>query len=255
MTDLLTLLLATLSGMFQPGVTEQLLETKLAQLVTAGQPAPLKGVTVDATGVSASGADKVEFRFRELVLDELVVSRMTFTIEGVEKSGAVPQTREVGESEDPPRLTTRQISSGKLSLKGISWSAAIGDKELTTALRAEGGKMKDASVKIAPSGLTLRGKWPLAITKVSYGVTGNLEMDGSLLNFHIDKSDISGIGVPGSFNTKIEKEVNPVYDFASFAARSEKEIKLAREQLNYDFKLTVKKIEPKAGHIIVYGSA
>jgi len=238
MSDLLALLLATLSGMFQPGITEQQLETKLGQVIKAEQPAPLDDVTVDVTGVSASGAEKVEFHFTDITLDELIVSRATFTVSGLKRSAAA----EGG-------------ATGKLSLESISWSAAIGDKQLTKALRAEGGNMKDAAVTIAPSGVTLRGKWPLAIAKVSYGVTGNLEVEGSLLNFHIDRSDISGIGVPGGINGMIEKEVNPVYDFARFAARSEKEIKLAREKLDYDFALTVKKIEPRAGHIIVYGSA
>jgi hypothetical protein len=250
MTDLIALLLATLSGMLQPGVSEQQLEAKLAQAVLAEQPAPLEAVKVDATGVSAIGAEKVEFRFSSITLDELVVDRATFTISGVKKSGAGVSAGEDGGQGRPPHS-----NNGKLTLSGISWSAAISDDALTTALRAEGGKMKDATVTIAPSGLTLRGKWPLAITKVSYGVSGNLSVEGSLLNFHIDKSDVAGIGVPGGINGMIEKEVNPVYDFARFAARSEKEIKLAKEQLNYDFKLRVKKIEPKAGHIIVYGSA
>jgi hypothetical protein len=253
MTDLIALLLATLSGMLQPGVSEQQLEARLAQAVLAEQPAPLEDVKVDATGVTAAGANKVEFRFTAITLDELVVNRATFTITGVKTSGAGMPAGDAG-GQGRPRHSAK-AAAPKLSLSGITWSAAISADALTTALRAEGGKMKSAVVTIAPGGLTLRGKWPLAITKVSYGVTGNLEVDGSLLNFHIDKSDISGIGVPGGINGMIEKEVNPVYDFARFAARSEKEIKLAKEQLNYDFKLRIKKIEPRAGHIIVYGSA
>jgi hypothetical protein len=232
LADLLALLLATLSTLLQPGVTQQQLESKLAAAVKSAQPAPLKEVTVVAAGVSAGGADKVEFHFTDITLDKLDVSKATFTVTGVKKG-----------------------QSGKLSLKGISWSAAIDDGALSEALRAEGGKMKDATVTIAAGGLTLNGKWPLGITKVKYGVTGNLSVDGTLLNFHIDKSDISGVGMTKGINVMIEKEVNPVYDFARFAARSAKEIRLAREKLNYDFKLRVGKIEPKAGHIIVYGSA
>lgn len=232
MSDLLALLLATLSTLLQPGVTEQQLETKLAAAVKTAQPAPLQGVSVDAAGVTPSGADKVEFHFTDITLDKLDVGRATFTVSGVKKE-----------------------TGGKLSLKGISWSAAIDDGALTDALRAEGGKMKDATVTIAPAGLTLNGKWPLGFTKVKYGVTGNLSVDGTLLNFHIDKSDISGVGMTRGINGMIEKEVNPVYDFARFAARSAKEIQLAKDKLNYDFKLRVGKIEPKAGHIIVYGSA
>jgi hypothetical protein len=232
LSDLLALLLASLSTLLQPGVTEAQLETKLAAAVKAAQPAPLQDVSVDASGVSALAVDKLEFRFSEITLDELQVERATFTVHGIQRNKA-----------------------GRLSLKSIGWSAAIEDGALTTALRAEGGKMKDATVTIAPSGLTLTGKWPLGFTKVKYGVTGNLSVDGTLLNFHIDKSDISGVGMTRGINDLIEKEVNPVYDFAKFAARSAREIKLAREQLAYDFKLGVSRIEPKAGHIIVHGSA
>src|SRR5690349_11881034 len=108
MTDLIALLLATLSGMLQPGVSEQQLETKLAQAVLSEQPAPLEDVKVEATGVSATGADKVEFRFSAITLDELVVDRATFTITGVQKLAPA----EGG-------------ATGKLSLSGITWSAAI----------------------------------------------------------------------------------------------------------------------------------
>jgi hypothetical protein len=232
LADLLALLLASLSTLLQPGVTEQQLEAQLAAAVKASQPAPLKDVKVDASGVSSIQVDKLEFRFTEIAMDQLQVERATFTVTGIQRNKA-----------------------GRLSLKSIGWSAAIADGALTRALRAEGGKLKDAQVTIVPGGLTLNGKWPLGITKVKYGVTGNLSVDGTLLNFHIDKSDISGVGMTKGINDMIEGEVNPVYDFERFAARSAKEIKLAREQLAYDFKLRVDKLEPRAGHIIVHGSA
>jgi hypothetical protein len=234
MGDLIALLLLTLNGLLGPGVSEAQLEQKLAEVIMTEQPAPLKDVKVDASGVRADGLDKIEFKFTQLYMEPLTIGTATFTVTGISRAG-----------------------QDKLKLGGISWKGTISEQSLTTALRADGGKLKDAVVTVAPEGLTLRGKWPVAfVSKVGYGVTGNIDVEQQTwLMFSILRSDVSGFGIPKGINGLIEKEVNPVYDLARFKARSRKEIELAREKLNYDFELQVEKIVPKAGHIIVSGSA
>src|SRR5436309_2968651 len=140
MSDLIALLLATLGSLLHPGVTQAQLEQKLAAVVLQQQPAPIKAVTVVATGVTATGADKVEFHFTNLYMEPLMVEKSTFTVTGVQKG-----------------------KDGRLSVKAIAWSAALGQDALTTALESQGGKMSDAVVTIEPEGLTLHGKWPLAL--------------------------------------------------------------------------------------------
>lgn len=234
MGDLVALLLLTLNGLLGPGVTQAQLEQQLAAVILAEQPAPLESVTVEAAGVSATGVERVDFKFRQLYMDPVVIGTATFTVTGIRRAGA-----------------------DKLTLGDISWNGSISEQSLTKALRSEGGNMKSAQVSVAPEGLTLRGRWPLALgAKVGYSVTGNMHIDAqTYLMFRIVRSDVSGVGVPKGLNNMIEREVNPVYDLAKFAARSRREIALAREKLNYDFDLRVEEITARTGHIIVTGSA
>lgn len=234
MADLIALLMLTLSGLLKPGVSEAKLEKDLGAIVLKEQPAPLDEITVDATGVSASGCKTITFNFRKLTLDPLLLRTASITVSDVKKA-----------------------SDGKLSIGGIKWKADIGQGELTEALQEHVDKLKDTVITITKDGLTLDGKYPVLFgSKVSYSVSGDLKVENdTLLMFYIDKSKVSGVGLPKGLNKTIEKEVNPVYDLAKFRAKSEKEIKLAKEKLNYDFNLLIKDIKPQDGHIIVGGTA
>ncbi len=234
MADLIALLMLTLGAQLKNGVNESKLEKELAAIVLKEQPAPLEEVTVDATGVSASGCKSIVFNFKNLTMDPLLLRKASFTVEKVTKG-----------------------SDGKLSIGGVAWTSDIGQSELTSALQEQVDKLKDTTITIKEEGLTLSGHYPVIFgSKVSYSVTGDLKMEKeTLLMFYIDKSKVSGVGLPKGLNKTIEKEVNPVYDLAKFRAKSQKEIKLAREKLNYDFDLRIKDIKPQDGHIIVSGNA
>jgi hypothetical protein len=234
MADLIALLLVTVASLMQPGVKEAAFEQTLAATVQREQPAPLREVRVDATGLTASVAEEVEFRFSDLKLDKMTVAAVTFTIKGLKKDKA-----------------------GKLSISGIAWDADISDDELTRALQADGGKLKDAVVTITADGVSLRGSYPLLFgSRTSFEVTGDLVVEEETwLMYHISKNKVGGIKVPRELNKQIEKSVNPVYDLARFAARSAKEIELAKKDLNYDFNLKVSTLKPRDGHIIITGSA
>ncbi|MCC7479249.1 hypothetical protein IT575_12430 [bacterium] len=234
MADLIALLMLALGTQLKSGVSESKLEKELAAIVLKEQPAPLDEVKVDASGVSASGCDSITFDFKKLTMDPLVLRSASITVKKVKKA-----------------------SDGKLSIAGIQWSSDIGESELTEALQSQVDKLKDTTISIAADGLTLTGKYPVIFgSKVSYSVTGDLSMeDETLLMFHIDKSKVSGVGLPKGLNKTIEKEVNPVYDLRKFKAKSQKEIQLAKDKLNYDFELKIVDIKPMDGHIIVSGKA
>lgn len=234
MADLIALLLVALGAQFQPGVKEASLEKELAAIVFKQQPAPMDEVTVDATGVSASGCKKIVFSFKRLTMDPLLLRSASITISNVSKS-----------------------RDGKLSISAIDWKTDIGAGELTEALQQQVDKLKDTTISISKDWLTLDGRYPVLFgSKVSYSVSGDLTVEKeTLLMFHIDKSKVSGVGLPKGLNKTIEKEVNPVYDLVKFRAKSEKEIKLAKEKLNYDFDLRIVSIDPQDGHIIVSGNA
>jgi hypothetical protein len=234
MADLIALLLLTLGGQLKTGVTEAQLEKQIAAVVKQEQPAPLEDLSVDVTGASASGCDSITFKFEKLMLDPVLMKSADITISKVKKS-----------------------ADGKLSIGGIKWTADMGQAELTEALQQQVDKLKDSTVTISSDGLTLSGKYAVLLgAKMPYSVTGDLKVeDETLLMFYIDKSKVSGVGLPKGLNKTIEKEVNPVYDLKKFRSKSEKEIKLAKEKLNYDFNLLIVTIEPKDGHIIVSGTA
>ena len=234
MADLIALLLLALGTQIKPGVKEASLEKELAAFVLKEQPAPMESVTVDATGVSAKGCESIVFNFKKMTMDPLLLRKASITVSKVTK-----------------------LRDGKLSIGGIEWTTDIGEGELTEALQKQVDKLKDTVITIDKDGLTLDGRYPVIFgSKVSYSVTGDLEVkDETLLMFYIDKSKLSGVGLPRGLNKTIEKEVNPVYDLAKFRAKSQKEIKLAKEKLNYDFDLHILTLEPQDGHIIVAGNA
>jgi hypothetical protein len=234
MADLIALLMLTLSAQLKPGASETQIEAKIAALVKQEQPAPHEGIKVDASGVSAKGCSSITFSFDGLLLDPVLLKSADITVSEVKKG-----------------------TDGKLSIAGIEWSADIGEQELTAALQQKVEKFKETTIDINPAGLTLSGRYPLLFgATVSYSVSGEVIVeDETLLMFYIDKSKVSGVGLPKGLNKKIEKEVNPVYDLAKFRAKSEKEIRLAKEQLSYDFNLLIVTITPQDGHIIVSGTA
>jgi hypothetical protein len=233
MADLIALLLATLTGLLIPGVKEAQLEQKVRAAVLAQQPVPIKDVTVDCTGVSATKVDELAFNLTEMMMDPLLISQAQMKIGSV-----------------------KPMPGGKVSISSIAWTADLSEAALTAALNAHVESLSSAKVKIEPDGITLSGKYKTMLGKMPFEVKGQLEIeDQTLLIFKIDKSKMTGIPVPKQVNKIIEREVNPIYDLAKFTKRNKKDIERAKEKLNYEFHLEILKMTPQTGSLLVVGKA
>ena len=104
-------------------------------------------------------------------------------------------------------------------------------------------------MSIAPEGISLAGTYPVMLKmRVPYTVAGDLAVEQQTqLMFRIHESGISGVNMPGGLNALLEKEINPVYDLAKFAARSKKDIERAKQKLDYDFMLNGGRAQARAG--------
>lgn len=233
MAELMALLIATLGALLGTGTSDKVLAAQVAKAVQDKPPVPIESVEVACKGSSAQGVDEISFILDGLLLDPLLLKEAQINV------GAV-----------------RRAADKKMSIGSIAWTADIAEAELTKALRSHVDKLADATVSIAPEGITLSGTYPMWPFPIPYTVTGDLVVENQTqLVFHITKSGAAGMKLPGGLNKMIEKEINPVYDLAKFAARSKKDIERAKQQLNYDFKLLVEKLTPAEGHIIVTGTA
>jgi hypothetical protein len=233
MADLIALLLAAVTGLLGPGVKQADLEQKVRAAVLAAQPVPIADVAVKCKGVSAKQVDELTFTLKDVLLEPLLISEATMVIG-----------------------TVKPLKGGKVSIKSIKWTALIGEEPLTKALNAHVSSLTNATVLLDPEGITLKGKYKTFLGKLPFEVKGQLTVDQqTLLMFHIDKSRMQGVSIPGPVNKIIEREVNPVYDLAKFAERSKKDIARAKEKLSYSFHLEVESMTPQEGQLLVVGKA
>jgi hypothetical protein len=233
MAELMALLIATLGALLGTGASDKVLAAQVAKAVQDKPPVPIESVAVECKGAAAQGVDEIGFTLDGLLLDPLLIKEAQINVGKVKRA-----------------------ADKKVSIGSIAWTADIEDGELTKALQSHVDKLNDATVTIAPEGITLSGSYPMWPFPIPYTVTGDLVVENKTqLMFHITKSGVSGMKMPGGLNKLIEKEINPVYDLAKFAARSKKDIERAKQQLNYDFNLLVDKLTPAEGHIIVTGTA
>ena len=233
MAELIILLLATLGELLATGVGAGELAARMEAAVLAEPPVQARETQVLAEGVSAGGVEQIAFVFTDLQLDGLLIDHATITVSSVKAD-----------------------ENGRLSLESITWIIQIAENALTAALADQADALSGTTVSISENGIALRGAYPLWKLRLPFEVQGNLVVEEQAqLVFHIKDSGVSGVRVPARLNRLIEREVNPVYDLAGFAKRSEKEIEQARKQLGYEFELRVEKLVSNAGHIIVEGSA
>lgn len=234
MAEFIALLLATLTGMLGNGISDKELAAKVQQSLTEKKPVPMEKVQVTCKGVSKTGVEQLTFTIDGLLLDPMLIDHATIVIGGIKPE-----------------------SGGKVGMKSVNWTADITEDQLTSVLRSHVDKLSDASVNIAAEGISLAGTYPVMWKmRVPYSVLGDLAVEQQTqLMFRIRKSGVSGVNMPAGLNSLLEKEINPVYDLAKFAARSKKDIEKAKQKLDYEFKLNVAELQPQEGHIIVTGSA
>jgi hypothetical protein len=234
LAEFIALLLATLTGMLGSGISDKDLAAKVQQELMEKKPVPMEKVQVTCKGASKTGVDQLTFTIDGLLLDPLTVDHATITIGGIKPE-----------------------KGGKVAMKSVSWTADIAEQQLTSVLRTHVVKLSDATVNIAPDGISLAGTYPVMLKlRVPYTVTGDLAVEQQTqLMFRIRESGLSGVNMPAGLNSLLEREINPVYDLAKFAARSKKDIERAKQKLDYSFMLNVDELKPAEGHIIVTGSA
>jgi hypothetical protein len=234
LAEFVALLLATLTGLLGSGISDKELAAKVQDSLRDKKPVPMQKVQVACQGASKAGVDQLTFTIDGLLLDPLLVDHATIVITGIKPE-----------------------SNGKVGLKSVSWTADISEQQLTSVLRSHVDKLADATVSIAKEGISLAGTYPLMWKmRVPYTVMGDLAVERQTqLMFRIRESGVSGVNMPAGLNSLLEKEINPVYDLAKFAARSKKDIDRAKQKLDYSFMLEVAELKPAQGHIIVNGSA
>lgn len=246
MAELIALLLAAVAGLMTAGAGPAELEAKVRETVLKHPPVPMADVHIAAIPAEQltveegeepppAGSLQLAFDFDELYLEPLMLKHAVITVGGV-----LPASGE-----------------GKLSIGSIAFSTNITEQALTDALKADTDELgPDPEVLIDEDGVTLKGSYSAILTRIPFEVKGNLSVaNQTQLVFTIDRSKMAGMKVPGPVNRLIEREVNPVYDLAKFHERSKKDIDRAKDQLDYEFHLEVGELTPKAGYIIVTGTA
>jgi hypothetical protein len=232
MADLIAVLIAALAQLLGAGGDAQILGVRMAALIVEAKPVPLSEAAVEAEGVGASGVELLSMKFTDLLLDPLEIDATTIDVSGI------------------------SVAPAGVSLEGIEFSAEISEADLTSALRKHTTALDDARIHITKQALELSGTYPLFGLRLPYRVAGTLSVkDDTRLMFNIDSSGMGAVRSPAALNSLIEREINPVYDLAEFAARSKDDIELAREQLDYEFNLEIVSITLGQGHIIVAGTA
>lgn len=233
MADLIALLLVTLGSLFGTGANDETFAKLLTEAVQAKKPVPMEEVLVECEGCETDEVELIGFDFSGLVLEPLLIEQASIDVDRLHHD-----------------------EHGRITMDGLAFTAKITEHDLTDALRQHVERLSDASIAIDKRGLTLSGNHRVLALKIPYSVRGTLGVEnGSQLVFHIDQSALSGLNMPAGLNALIEHEVNPVYDLKAFAARSRKDIELAKKQLGYKFELQIEEIEYGEGHIIVGGSA
>lgn len=234
MADLIAILLGSLAGFFHSGSDPAELARAMQAAVLSSQPVPIADAEVKCGANAADGyLGDVEFILSGLTLDPLEIEHADITVSGI-----------------------RQQPDGNVTFSGIEWTAKIDDDALTDALRQHVVKMADAEVIAKDEFITLKGTYPVWPMRVRYNVDGTLVVeDQTQLVFHISRTGVSGIRLPVALNHLIESEVNPVYDLAKFAARSKKDLDMAKAKLDYDFMLHVQEISASEGYLLVKGDA
>lgn len=241
MAELVTLLMLTVSQLLGAGVSADELAAEVQQAVVEHPPVPSESVTVYCAPEQSAvlGADRGEtyllrFAFQGLMFEPLLLEEAEFIIGGV-----------------------RLQEDGSLAIGSIEWWTNIAEEDLGAALATETGALGSSpQVRVTEDYIVLSGKYRALFAWIPFEVKGNLTVENQTqLVFSVDQSKMSGISIPRQVNKLIEKEVNPVYDLAEFAARNEEQLKRAREQLSYEFYLDVSRITPAAKRLLVEGTA
>jgi len=212
LAEFIALLLAALTGMLGSGVSDKELAAKVQQTLLEKKPVPMEKVQVACKGASKTGVDQLTFTIDGLLLDPMLIDHATIVITGIKPE-----------------------SGGKVGLKSVDWTADIAEQQLTSVLRSHVVKLSDATVNIAEEGISLTGTYPVMFKmRVPYKVLGDLSVEQQTqLMFRIRESGVSGVNMPAGLNSLLEKEINPVYDLAKFAARSKKDLDRAKQKLDY----------------------
>jgi len=232
MADLIAVLIAALSQLLGAGGDAALLGERMTDLLLESRPVPMAGAQVMAEGVTAGGVELLAMEFTDLLLEPLEIDETAIEVHGI------------------------SVSTSGVGLDGLRFTAKIGQDDLTEALHQHTQALSDAKLRITKQALELSGTYPLLGLRLPYRVAGTLSVqDDTQLVFNIDSSGMGAVRSPAALNRLIEREINPVYDLAEFAARSKEDIANAREQLDYEFKLEVATISLDEGHIIVAGKA
>lgn len=234
MADLIAILLASLAGFFNSGASPDELAQAMAAAVLETQPVPITGAEVTCGKQTAEGyISEVVFNLSGLTLDPLEIEHAEITVQDI-----------------------RRLPGGNVTFDGIEWSVSIDDQALTDALRIHVENLADANVIATKGAITLRGTYPVWPGRLTYKVDGNLVVEHQTeLVFHISRTGVSVVRLPAALNHLIESEINPVYDLAQFAARSKKDLDMAKAKLDYEFMLQVEKITAEDGFLVVTGDA
>ena len=243
MAELIALLMLTVSQMLGSGTPPAEMAAGVAATIEANSPFAVEEVAVKFVredpedlpeGYNPAGETyRIDFAFTDIEIEPLLIHDLDISVGGISFN-----------------------EDDKLNLAWIDFQALIEDGALEDALKSHAPSIKDPSLMIRRRGISLGGGYQTWLGAVPFTVEGDLVVeDDTELVFLIDRSSMAGVGVPGPVNDLVEREVNPVYDLKEFVKRSRKDIDRAKEQLDYEFKLEVKRITPGNGHIIVAGTA
>ena len=234
MAELIAVLMVTVGQLLASGATVDSMagRVELALEVvgfTVEEPAEDPGPAAH----SAADSYRIDFEFTDIEIEPLLIHELDIAVGGI-----------------------RPAEGDGLSIGWITFEARIEDRALQSALASHAPSIRDPRISIDKSGIALGGKLRTWLAAVPFEVQGGLSVvNQTQLVFDIDRSRMIGIGIPAAVNNVIEHEVNPVYDLADFAERSREDLDRAKSQLDYEFYLSVSKLTPRNGHIIVAGKA
>lgn len=244
MAELIAVLMVTVGQLLASGAVVDSMAGQVQVALEEGSPFTVAEIAVDFTVEEpappvetdpAPGGDsyRIDFEFTDIEIEPLLIHELEIAVGGIQPA-----------------------AGDGLTIGWITFEAQIDDQALQEALTSHAPSILNPRITISHSGISLGGRLRTWLAAVPFEVQGSLSVvNQTQLVFDIDRSRMVGIGIPAAVNNVIEHEVNPVYDLADFATRSKDDIARAKSQLDYEFYLSVNKLTPRDGHIIVVGKA